>query len=73
MARYWWRFLVKGEDGDECYLGSASSYPDLGDPFIGTTQEADAEADRRADAWQARTGGWACRLTLERRGEVKGE
>jgi hypothetical protein len=70
MTRYFWRFGVEDETGKHHRLPGKD--PDV-EFFIGTPEEADHEADLRAEIWKSETRLECQAIALERCGEVKGQ
>lgn len=62
MKRYW-KFYVKNNDDEGCYLGED-------DIFIGTDDEAVDEANRRSDKYENETGRTIDNVIMESRGIV---
>lgn len=73
MAKRKWKFCVKG-DGVSGYLDPigvlVKDKSDVED-FIGLDNEADKEADRRANAYEERTGLFCDWITYESQGKVE--
>lgn len=71
MSKKRWRFYVEDFDDNTEYL-DADGGPDGEEPeaeFVGTSEEAMAEGDRRANLWESRTGFLAAKITRESRGQ----
>jgi len=66
-----WIFSVEDEAGETRRLGSAGEPDDAAAEWIGADEEAENEAKRRADAWEAWPGNsWALKVIRESRGKV---
>ena len=73
MARRKWKFCAEA-DGVSGYLdpiGMIVKDKSGVEDFIGLDNEADKEADRRADAYEERTGLFCNRITYESQGKVE--
>jgi hypothetical protein len=58
-----WLCYAEDENGDSYALNE--------DYFIGTDVEAFTVAEKKADAWEEKTGGWVVKLIIESHGKVK--
>jgi hypothetical protein len=61
-----WRFRIEDENGDDVSLDEFFN-PSF---FVGTSSEADAEAERLANLWEQQTGGLALQVVSESHGVV---
>ena len=59
-----WTFYAQTLDEE------GSFYLNEDDIFMGTDQEADLEARRRADSWEEENGGWISRIIYESQGII---
>jgi hypothetical protein len=64
-----WKFRVEGHNEPGGCVNAAGNRDDDCE-FIGTNAEAAAEADRRADAWETKTGDLCARVTYASQGKV---
>lgn len=62
-----WRFCVENLDEECWYLDAAGGVNgnERDAEFIGTSQEAEAEGERRCELWETATGDLAARITRE--------
>lgn len=57
-----WKFYVELENGNVFYINEAE--------FTGTNNEADREAQKRADEWENKNDGLIVKITCESMGKI---
>ena len=70
-----WKFAVVTDDGSGYLLPSGELVrdPNQAEDWIGSNHEAEAEAERRANAAEDRPGPFITRIVYESQGKVKPE